>query len=81
MAAPPTQNTIVSASVRSSIASESSMIEVFTPHATPSPIVVPSATSVRNGTTWRRTNAERSSPTISTMQAPAVSATSGESAS
>ena len=64
------------------MASESSMIEAFAPHCQmPSPIVVPSATRVRNGTTWRRTNADRSSPTISTMQAPAVSAISGESAS
>jgi hypothetical protein len=79
---PPTQNTIVSASVRSSIASESSMIEALAPHCqTPSPIVTPSVTRVRNGTTCRRTNADRSSPTISTTQAPAVKAISGESAS
>ena len=48
---------------------------------TPSPAVTPSVISVSTGTTVVRTNAERASPTSSTMHAPAVSAIMGDSAS
>ena len=73
---------MVSASVRSSIASARSMISVLAPHCqTPSPAVTPRVTSVRNGTTCARTKRERSRPTMSTMQAPPASAISGDSAS
>jgi hypothetical protein len=58
------------------------MIETFSPHCqTPKPIVTPRVRIARIGTTCRRTNADRSSPTMSTMHAPPTSATSGESAS
>jgi hypothetical protein len=81
-AMPPATNAMVSASVRSSIASAPSMTDVLTPHChTPSPAVAPSVTRASAAVRCRRANRPRSSPTSSTMQAPAASATSGESAS
>ena len=43
--------------------------------------MTPSAISASSGVTTVRTKRERSSPTISTMQAPPASATSGDIAS
>ena len=78
-ASAPAANTIVSASVRLSIASAPETTSSLSSHChTPSPTATPSVTTVSSGTSTLRTNAGRSSPAISTMQAPTVSATSGE---
>ena len=79
VATPANAKTISSASVRSSIASAPSITDVFSPHChTPSPHAAPSVATERPGTSALRTKAGRSRPTISTRQAPAVRATSGE---
>jgi hypothetical protein len=68
-------------SVRSSIAIARSTTSTFSPHChTESPAVAPSTTSVSAGTAERRIHGARIKPTSSTTHAPAVSASSGDSA-
>ena len=78
---PATAKRIVRVNVRLSIASARSTTSTFSSHCQiDSPIVAPSAPIVSMGTTCRRMNRARSSPTSSTMHAPPASATSGDSA-